>query len=230
MADSGDGILPADLAHVFSPWYRASMREVGVGGLGLMIVREVARTHGGDVEVESQEAVGTTFTIRLPLLREAVLTCSSQRREGRAPVEGFLVKTGESTLEADNVVVAMANYREPWRPPFAKDLKPEILQLNARDYRNPSSLRRGSVLVVGVGNSGADIAMDVAKSHPTLLAGKETGHIPVRIESFFGRHILFRLIRFLGHHVLSLKTPIGRKARPQMLGRPADPRQAAGPG
>ncbi len=42
VADSGDGIRPGDLAHVFSPWYRANMREVGVGGLGLMIVREVA--------------------------------------------------------------------------------------------------------------------------------------------------------------------------------------------
>ena len=134
---------------------------------------------------------------------------------------GFLVETGKSTLEADNVVVAMANYQEPWMPPFARDLDPEIVQLNARDYRNPSSLRDGAVLVVGVGNSGADIAMDVARKHPTMLAGKETGHIPIRIESFFARHVMFRLIRFLGHHVLSLKTPIGRKARPRMLHRAA---------
>jgi putative flavoprotein involved in K+ transport len=134
---------------------------------------------------------------------------------------GFLLETGEATLEADNVVVAMSNYQEPWTPAFARELKPEIHQLNARDYRNTASLRPGSVLVVGVGNSGADIAMEVAKSHSTMLAGKETGHIPVRIESFVGRQIMFRLIRFAGHHVLSLKTPMGRKARPRMLHRAA---------
>ncbi len=70
VADSGDGIRPADLAHVFSPWYRASGGADSVGGLGLMIVREVARTHGGDAEVQSKEAAGTTFTIRLPALVE----------------------------------------------------------------------------------------------------------------------------------------------------------------
>jgi putative flavoprotein involved in K+ transport len=134
---------------------------------------------------------------------------------------GFLIETSTSTLEADNAVVAMANYQEPWTPPFARDLNPEILQLNAGNYRNPSSLREGPVLVVGVGNSGADIAMDAAATHHTVLAGKERGHVPLRIESFAGRNIQFRLIRFFAHHVLTLKTPIGRKARPQMLHRAA---------
>jgi putative flavoprotein involved in K+ transport len=70
-----------------------------------------------------------------------------------------------------------------------------------------------------VGNSGADIAIDVARIHPAWLAGKENGHIPYRIESFFGRNILFRLIRFIGHRVLALNTPIGRKQRPNFLHR-----------
>jgi putative flavoprotein involved in K+ transport len=134
---------------------------------------------------------------------------------------GFLVEAGASTLEADNVVVAMANYQQAWAPPFARNLNPEILQLNAGDYRNPSSLREGSVLVVGVGNSGADIAMDVAGTHPTVLAGKESGHLPFRIDTFVGRQIQFRLTRFFFHHVLSLRSPIGRRARPRMLHRTA---------
>jgi putative flavoprotein involved in K+ transport len=134
---------------------------------------------------------------------------------------GFVLETDAATLEADNVVVAMSNYQEPWTPAFARELKPEIHQLNARDYRNSSSLRSGSVLVVGLGNSGADIAMEVAKNHSTMLAGKGTGHIPVRIERWFGRQVMFRLIRFAGHHVLSLKTPMGRKARPRMVHRAA---------
>ena len=67
VADSGDGIRQVDLQHIFAPWHRAGARDGSVGGLGLMIVREVARAHGGDVEVRSQEGVGTTFTIWLPL-------------------------------------------------------------------------------------------------------------------------------------------------------------------
>ncbi|HEY7198581.1 MAG TPA: HAMP domain-containing sensor histidine kinase [Candidatus Dormibacteraeota bacterium] len=64
--DSGDGIRAADLPHVFDPWYRAGARRDGsVGGLGLMIVREVATAHGGTVDVVSREGRGTTFTIRL---------------------------------------------------------------------------------------------------------------------------------------------------------------------
>lgn len=134
---------------------------------------------------------------------------------------GFRIESAGSTLESDNVVVAMANYQQPWTPSFAGDLHPGILQLHAGSYRNPASLRAGSVLVVGVGNSGADIAMDVANDHRTFLAGRETGHVPIRIDSFFGRHVLSRVIRFVFHHVLSVTTPIGRRARPGMLHRAA---------
>lgn len=75
------------------------------------------------------------------------------------------------------------------------------------------------MLVVGVGNSGADIAIDVARSHQTWIAGKESGHIPWDINNSFARKIAFPIIRFLGHHVLTLSTPVGRKKRPQLLDR-----------
>lgn len=70
VADAGRGIRAADLPHVFDPWYRAGRRDGEVGGLGLMIVREVARAHGGWVDVASRDGRGTTFVIRLPLDRE----------------------------------------------------------------------------------------------------------------------------------------------------------------
>jgi putative flavoprotein involved in K+ transport len=129
----------------------------------------------------------------------------------------FIVTAGQKQFEAGSVVVAMANYQKPRVPAFAKDLDSGIRQLHSHEYRNPRQLQDGGVLVVGVGNSGADIGIDVARSHPTWMSGKETGHVPVRIESFFGRHILFRVIRFMGHHILALKTPIGRKQRPKLL-------------
>lgn len=134
------------------------------------------------------------------------------REDGR-----FVVKAGTQYFEGDQVVVAMANYQKPKTPAFAQDLAPSIVQLHSHNYRNPSQLQEGSVLVVGVGNSGADIAMEVAKTHPTWISGKESGHVPYPIESFLGRFVFSRLLRFAGHYVFSLATPIGRKHRPKLL-------------
>ena len=129
----------------------------------------------------------------------------------------FLVESDGRRWQAEQVVVAMANYQVPRVPAFAQDLDPDIVQVHSHNYRNPSQLRPGNTLVVGAGNSGADIAMEVSKTHPTWMSGKESGHVPFPIESFAGRFILVRLVRFIGHHVLSLGTPIGRKVRPKLL-------------
>jgi putative flavoprotein involved in K+ transport len=129
----------------------------------------------------------------------------------------FQLEAGGERFEADNVVVAMANYQLPRVPAFARDLNPGIVQLHANEYRNFSQLQPGGVLIVGAGNSGADIGIEVAQTHPTWISGKESGHIPWRIDSFFARFFLVRLIRFLGHHILTVKTPIGRKVRRKIL-------------
>lgn len=133
----------------------------------------------------------------------------------------FVIAAGEQRFEAENVIVAMANYQVPRIPVFAREIRADIVQLHSHDYRNPSQLQDGGVLVVGVGNSGADIAMEVAQSHPTWIAGKESGHIPFPIESYLARNFVIRLVRFLGHNILSVDTPIGRKQRPKMLHRAA---------
>lgn len=133
----------------------------------------------------------------------------------------FVVETSGGRFAAHNVVVAMGNNQQPNLPSFASQLNRSVVQLHSLDYRNASQLQDGGVLVVGVGNSGADIAVEVARSHPTWIAGKESGHIPWPIDDFLGRNFYLRLIRFLGHHVLTVRTPIGRKARPKLLGRAA---------
>jgi putative flavoprotein involved in K+ transport len=74
------------------------------------------------------------------------------------------------------------------------------------------------VLIVGAGNSGADIAMEVVREHPTWLSGRDTGHVPVPIDSRRG-HIGFRVFRFLAHHVLTIRTPIGRRAFAKHAGK-----------
>jgi putative flavoprotein involved in K+ transport len=131
--------------------------------------------------------------------------------------ERFVMTAGNDRFEAWNVVVAMSNYQKPRVPSFARDLDPGIVQLHSQEYRNPSQLRYGGVLVVGLGNSGGDIALEVAREHPTWVSGKESGQIPWRIEGLIARFFLVRLVRFVGHHILTVKTPMGRKARPKML-------------
>jgi signal transduction histidine kinase len=68
--DRGPGIAPEELVHVFEPFYRGSDsgdRRISGSGLGLSIVRQIAKAHGGSVSVRSEQGRGTTFIVRLPL-------------------------------------------------------------------------------------------------------------------------------------------------------------------
>jgi putative flavoprotein involved in K+ transport len=130
----------------------------------------------------------------------------------------FVVEAGDRHLEAENVVVAMGSHQAPWVPPFAPELDPGIVQLHSAAYRNPSQLSEGPVLLVGVGNSGGEIAVEVVKEHPTWLAGQESGNVPFRIERAPARFVFLPLMfRVIGHRVLTVRTPIGRKMRPKLL-------------
>jgi putative flavoprotein involved in K+ transport len=129
----------------------------------------------------------------------------------------FVASTTTGTIEADNVIVAMSNSQVPRVPAYAKDLDIFVNQLHSSEYKNPSQLRDGPVLVVGVGNSGADIGLEVSRTHRTLIAGTERGAVPFRIETAIARFVLLRLVRFVGHHVLTVRTPIGRKLRPKLM-------------
>src|SRR4029453_10513895 len=132
----------------------------------------------------------------------------------------FLVVAGDHQFEADNVVVAMAGWQRPRVPTFASDLHPRIVQIHSFNYRNPSQLQPGGVVVVGAGNSGAEIALDVVPGHETWLSGPDTGHVPFRIDGLAARLLLVRLVlRVVFHRILTVKTPIGRKARAKMLHR-----------
>jgi putative flavoprotein involved in K+ transport len=74
------------------------------------------------------------------------------------------------------------------------------------------------VLIVGAGNSGSEIAMELGSSHRVWMSGRDTGEIPFRIEGRAGRLFLARLfLRGIFHRVISVRTPIGRRVRPKVL-------------
>jgi putative flavoprotein involved in K+ transport len=147
-------------------------------------------------------------------VRTGVRVDSLSRIDGR-----FVLTARDLRFEAENVVVAMSNWQKPRVPAFARDLDPGIVQLHSSEYCNPSQLRDGDVLIVGAGNSGAEIALDVARhGHSVWLSGRDTGHIPFEIGGFAYRLFLATLVgRVLFHYLLTLKTPIGRKARVKLL-------------
>jgi putative flavoprotein involved in K+ transport len=131
----------------------------------------------------------------------------------------FVATTRDRRLEADNVVVAMSSWQRPRVPQFASELDPGIIQLHIADYRNPGQLQEGDALVVGAGNSGAEIALELSRSRRVWLSGPDTGHLPFRPESLVA-HVLMPFIgRVIFHRVLTTSTPIGRRARPKMLAK-----------
>ena len=131
---------------------------------------------------------------------------------------GFVVTAGERRLLADNVVVAVGSWQRPRVPDYAAGLDPSVVQLHAAAYRNAEQLQDGDVLVVGAGNSGAEIALDAVRSGRRVwLSGRDVGHIPIRIESFAARFVLPLILRGLFHRVLTTRTPMGRRKRPEVF-------------
>jgi putative flavoprotein involved in K+ transport len=131
--------------------------------------------------------------------------------------QDLLVVAGDRRFEANNVVVAMATFQRPHVPVFAGELDPAIVQVHSFDYRNRSQLRDGPVVVVGAGNSGAEIALEAAKGHRTWLAGRDTGHVPFHVDRRLARYLLPVVLRGLFHRVLTVATPVGRRLRPKVL-------------
>ena len=116
--------------------------------------------------------------------------------------DGYVLTAGDRRFEADQVVVATGGHPTPRRPDFASGLDPEIVQLHSADYRDPSQLQEGDVLVVGAGNSGAEIAMDAARNHKVWLAGRPTGEFS---PAFYSRPLWWSV-----NKLLTLKTRMGR--------------------
>lgn len=127
----------------------------------------------------------------------------------------FIAASDGHRWEARNVVVATGPTQAPKVPGFAADLAPGVVHFHSSEYRNPLQLQDGPVLVVGLGNSGAEIAREVSGTHKTFVAGKPTAELPVKHGRVAAR-FAFPLVRIIGLHVLTLGTPIGRRLLPAM--------------
>jgi putative flavoprotein involved in K+ transport len=130
----------------------------------------------------------------------------------------FEIACGADVLQAANVVVATGAYHTPRMPSFATGLDETIVQLHSSQYRNRSQLRSGGVLVVGAGNSGAEIAVELAPHHRTWLSGPDTGQEPTRAGSIPDR--FFTPVMWWVATRLNVNTVIGRGMRKHFLDPP----------
>ena len=137
----------------------------------------------------------------------------------------FLLDLGERRIQAKRVVVATGPFQVPRTPAWAGSLAPDVFQIHSSDYRRPSEIPAGTVLVVGGGNTGYQIAKELTVTHEVHLAvGSRQTPLPQRL---LGRDLFWWLDK-LGLLEKSVDSRIGRRARDRgddtLIG--SNPRQA----
>jgi putative flavoprotein involved in K+ transport len=92
----------------------------------------------------------------------------------------FEIQTKNGKYQAKNVVVATGPFQTPYIPSFSKNISKSVFQLHSSQYKNPEQLMEGNVLVVGGGNSGAQIAVELSQYKATYLAvSKKPAFLPL---------------------------------------------------
>jgi putative flavoprotein involved in K+ transport len=123
----------------------------------------------------------------LPVRLNARVTSLSQTDDG------FEVQTADATFQARQVVVATGPFQVPFVPPQARGLDPSVTQLHSAHYRNPQALPEGPVLVVGGGNSGFQIAEELAATRTVDLS--IATRYPMLPQRLAGRDLFWWLTR-----------------------------------
>jgi putative flavoprotein involved in K+ transport len=141
---------------------------------------------GRDEVIDYLERYAETFD--LPIATDSAVRTLS-RRDGHFVLE----LESASTVEAEQVVIATGPFQVPRIPGFASNLAPEVFQAHSTGYRKPADLPKGTVLVVGGGNTGFQIAQELAATHQVHLAvGTRQTPLPQR---FLGRDLFLWLER-----------------------------------
>jgi putative flavoprotein involved in K+ transport len=170
---------------------------------GLLFPAPSASHPSKDAMADYLEVYAEAFALPVRLAQHVD---SLSRQDG-----AYLLQVGEDHYRADHVVVASGPYHTPRIPTFASQLLPSIHQLHSRDYRNPAQLPEGDVLVVGAGNSGAEIAMDLAATRRVHLSGRDTGSVPTRPDGPLGLLLTRPFWALLG--LINADTPLGPRAK-----------------
>jgi len=124
----------------------------------------------------------------------------------------YRVNAGPNRFSAGNVIVATGPYHRPFVPDFAGQLDRQVFQLHTSAYYNPQQIPVDSLLVVGAGNSGVEIALELARAGKRVwLAGRDVGRLPSN--SPLGRVLDGRPMWWVITHLLTVDTPMGRKVQ-----------------
>jgi putative flavoprotein involved in K+ transport len=106
---------------------------------------------------------------------------SNVRRLSRVD-ERFVLEVDGRTITADQVVVATGPFQTPYIPKLAEDLDSDVWQAHSTGYRRPSDVPEGTVLVVGGGNTGFQIAKELSSTHKVVLSvGSRQKPLPQRL-------------------------------------------------
>jgi putative flavoprotein involved in K+ transport len=129
---------------------------------------------------------------------------------------GFRLMAGESSLQSRNVIIATGAFQKPFIPAMSEQFKSEIQQVHSANYRNPDRINARDVLVVGAGNSGGEIAIELARAGKRVwMAGRDVGRPPaINLRWFLGGKPYWWFLR----NVVTLHTPIGRRLKAKVLG------------
>lgn len=122
--------------------------------------------------------------------------------------ERFVLELDSRVVEAGQVVVATGPFDDPRIPEFARNLDPAVVQMHSTDYRSPGAIPEGTVLVVGGGNTGFQIAEELAGTRQVHLSvGTRQTPLPQRL---LGRDLFWWLVksRLLG---ASVDSRLGRR-------------------
>jgi putative flavoprotein involved in K+ transport len=105
----------------------------------------------------------------------------------------FVLEVDGQTITADQVVVATGPFQKPYIPKLAQDLDPDVWQAHSTGYRRPSDVPEGTLLVVGGGNTGFQIAKELSATHSAILSvGSRQTPLPQR---FAGRDLFWWLTK-----------------------------------
>ena len=157
---------------------------------------------GRDEVIDYLERYASTFELPVQL--------NSAVRSVAPADSSFVLNLGTRTLETEQVVVATGPFQVPSVPPFAADLASNVVQMHSTGYRRPSDVPDGTVVVVGGGNTGFQIAKELSATHSVHLAiGSRQTPLPQRL---LGRDLFWWLTK-TGLIRKTVESRIGRRAR-----------------